>query len=169
MFKAKVTAKVQNVSDWLSGWYLLNDLTFCRQTSYGNALLWARMPREKCFAVFKVKTTVWAHTIKILLFLLCLQHFATKLSLMEHHHKPECLVKRLDCCAESPGHGDDSTRHWMFVNPIFCVLLIFAHKLNVLMSEITRSSANKLDVCIDSNSDLQYLCTQRWRGVFCHA
>ena len=42
----------------------------------------------------------------------------------------------------------------MFVKLIFSVLLIFAHKLSVLISEITRSNAN-----IDSDSDLQYLHT----------
>ena len=46
----------------------------------------------------------------------------------------------------------------MFVKLIFSVLLIFAHKLSVLITEITRSNAN-----INSDSDLQYLCT-RWGG-----
>ena len=36
VFEAKVTAKVQNVSECLSG-YLLNHRTFCYQTWYGNA------------------------------------------------------------------------------------------------------------------------------------
>ena len=36
-FKVKVTAKVQNVSECLSGRYLLNHGTFCHQTWYGYA------------------------------------------------------------------------------------------------------------------------------------
>ena len=37
VLKVKVTAKVQNVSECLSGQYLLNHRTFCRQTWYGYA------------------------------------------------------------------------------------------------------------------------------------
>ena len=36
-FKVKVTAKVQNVSECLSCWYLLNHRIFCHQTWYGYA------------------------------------------------------------------------------------------------------------------------------------
>ena len=42
-FKAKVTAKVKNVSKCLSGWYLLNRRAFCSQTWYGDAASWARV------------------------------------------------------------------------------------------------------------------------------
>ena len=54
-FKVKVTVKVWNVNECLSGRYILNYRTFCFQTWYG------------------------------------------KLGLMAHHHKVDCLVKRLDC------------------------------------------------------------------------
>ena len=31
--------------------------------------------------------------------------FAARLSLMVHHHKLECLVKRLDCCVQGHSNG----------------------------------------------------------------
>ena len=66
MFKVKVTAKVQNVSECLSGSYLLDRRTSCYQTWYGDAARGARVPcRKKLFADFKVKVTARAHVINI--------------------------------------------------------------------------------------------------------
>ena len=39
-------------------------------------------------------------------------------------HKPECPVKRLDCCV-TEGHNDESKLHWLFVSSVFSVPLIF--------------------------------------------
>ena len=50
--------------------------------------------------------------------------FLIKINLMVSHHKPECLVERLDCCVQGQGRSDCSKRHWMFVNPICSVPLI---------------------------------------------
>ena len=75
----------------LSRWYLLNVQTFCRQTWYGDASSWASVMQKDWFAVFKVKVTARAHMIRI-------WQFATKLDFMVHYHKPECLLKTLDCC-----------------------------------------------------------------------
>ena len=89
--KVRVTAKVQNVIDFLPRWYLLNDITFCSQTYYGNASLWASvMWKMLCM----VKVTVWGsyHFCRIFS---TGDPFAAKFSLMGHHHKPEWLVKRL--------------------------------------------------------------------------
>ena len=59
MCKVKVTVNIQNVSECLSGWYLLNRRTFCYQTWCGDAASWARVScGEKLFAFFKVKATV---------------------------------------------------------------------------------------------------------------
>ena len=50
------------------------------------------------FAVFKVKVTVKNHIIKIWLSVFwTADPFATKLGLVAHHFKLNCLVKRLDC------------------------------------------------------------------------
>ena len=48
-------------------------------------------------AIFKVKVTTRAHMIKYYSFyyiFLTVDSLATKLGLMIHHHKPECLVKK---------------------------------------------------------------------------
>ena len=52
------------------------------------------------FADFKVKVTFKNNIIKILLFYYVILNagpFASKHGLMAHHHKVDCLVKRLDC------------------------------------------------------------------------
>ena len=51
------------------------------------------------FAIFKVKVTVKDHIIKIWLSAVfwAADPFATKLGLVAHYHKLDCLVKRLDC------------------------------------------------------------------------
>ena len=42
-FRLKVTVKVQNVSECVSGWYLLNCRSFWYQIWYGNAASWVRV------------------------------------------------------------------------------------------------------------------------------
>ena len=34
--------------------------------------------------------------------------FATKPGLMVHYYKPECLMKKLDCCVQGQGHNISS-------------------------------------------------------------
>ena len=46
-FKVKVTAKVQNVSECLSKWYLLNCWTFYNQIWHDDASSWARLSYKK--------------------------------------------------------------------------------------------------------------------------
>ena len=96
-FKVKVIAKVQNVSECLSGWHLLNHRTFCCQTWYGYATR--------------------AYMIKIWLFYTA-GSFATKLGLIVQHHKPECSVEKWDYCIQGQGHSKGSKCQWMFVRMI---------------------------------------------------
>ena len=70
VFKVKVAANVWNVSECLSGQYLLNHWSFRYQTWYGNAASWARVwYRKKWLAAFNVKVTARAYIIKMWLFL----------------------------------------------------------------------------------------------------
>ena len=62
--KVKVTAKVQNVSECLSGWYLLNHTTFCYQDWYGDAASWARVSGGM-FTIFLVKKWITAFKVKV--------------------------------------------------------------------------------------------------------
>ena len=72
-FKVKVTAKVQNVSECMSGSDFFNHRTFCNQIWYGDA---APRATVSCgiflivVAIFKVKVRARAYMIKILIFLL---------------------------------------------------------------------------------------------------
>ena len=70
VFKVKITAKDQNVNEWLSKLYLLNHQTVCYQTLYDNASLLASVIHKKLFTIFMVKVSVSADMIKIWLFLL---------------------------------------------------------------------------------------------------
>ena len=49
-FKVKVTGKVQNVSECLSRWYLLNHRLFCYQTWYDDTASWARVSCRTFFS-----------------------------------------------------------------------------------------------------------------------
>ena len=70
VLKVKVTAKVQIVNEFSSGPCLLNCWTFCNWAWYGDASSWARVSCEKNWlTLFKVKVTVRASMIRILLFL----------------------------------------------------------------------------------------------------
>ena len=58
------------------------------------------LKKKNCSAVFKVKVTVKNNMFKICLFnIWTADPFASKLGLMAHHHRVDCLVKRLDCSA----------------------------------------------------------------------
>ena len=91
--KVKVTEKVQNFSECLSGQYLLFLWTLYNQTWYGDAT--SCVMQEDWFAVFKFRVTVRAGLIKYD----CFYHicwtadlFATKFNWKVHHHKLECFV-----------------------------------------------------------------------------
>ena len=47
---------------------------------------------------------------------------------MAHHHKPECLVRKLYCSVQGQGHSEDSKCQWMIV------LTIFSELLNLLLT-----------------------------------
>ena len=101
--------KFQNVNKCLSRWYLLNRWTFYYQAWFGYASLWARLFSEKdWFAILKVKVIARAHMIKLwhfLLYILTANPVATKLCLRVHHHKPECLIEKLDSCVHDQAHS----------------------------------------------------------------
>ena len=63
VFPVKITAKVQNVSEWLLGWCFLNCRSFCYQTLYGDAAAWTKVSWGKLLffwgAIFEVKVTAW--------------------------------------------------------------------------------------------------------------
>ena len=106
-FKVKVAAKVQNGSKCLSGWYLLNHRTFCRQTWYVEGSWWSKY--ESFYYIF------WTAYSS-----------AAKLGLMIQHCKPECLlVKKMDYCIQAEGHSEGSKcqrlSRWFLQNrPTFC-------------------------------------------------
>ena len=87
---SQVTAKVQNVNEFLPRWYFLNCWTFCYQTwlmwwgiIMGRSVMW-----KDWFTIFKVKVTVSTHTIKFDCFYhinLIADPFATKFNGMVHH------------------------------------------------------------------------------------
>ena len=102
-FKVKVTAKIQNVSECLSR-YFLKCWTFYYQTWYCDASLWARFFQKDWFAVFKVKVKVIVmdNIIKICLFNIL----------------PELLILfqlNLVCCLKVQGHSEGSfDQIWLF-------------------------------------------------------
>ena len=126
------------VSLWsLIGWYLLNCPTLCNQTWYDGPSSWAGLSYGSC-AAFNIKVTERVYVIKIWLFFYCIfwtnDPFATRCSLMVHHRKPECLVRKLDCCVQGQGHSEGSK--WQ----LFFVLLIssepFVTKLGMVIHHL---------------------------------
>ena len=59
VLKVKVTVRILILGEYLSGWYLLNHLTFLNETWYDGASSWCRVLSKK---VFKVK--VWSQILK---------------------------------------------------------------------------------------------------------
>ena len=110
--KVKVTVKVQNVSEYLSGWYLLNGRTFWYQTWYGDAASWAR---GSCGFIFlsllpSRSRSQWRPILSrydsFCYIFWTVDSLATKLGLMIHHHRPECVMKKEDYCIQGQGHSE---------------------------------------------------------------
>ena len=105
VFKVKVTANVQNVSECLSEWYLLNRRTFRYQTWNGDAASWTRASCEENWLLSSRSRSqqglMWSKYDYFFYFFWTADSLAAKLGLMIHHHKPECLVQKLDSCIQS--------------------------------------------------------------------
>ena len=99
-FKVNVTAKIQNVSECLSGWYLLNHRTFCYQTWYGDPA-WARVSHRIFFWHLLSSRSrsqwglIWSKYIFFYYIIWTVDSLASKPGLMIHHQKSECLVKKV--------------------------------------------------------------------------
>ena len=86
----------------VSRWYLLNLLTFCYQTWYGDALLWDEVSHKKIGLLLSRSRSQWGPICSrydcFCYIFWTADPFATRLGLLVHHHKPECLVKMLYYC-----------------------------------------------------------------------
>ena len=93
----------------LSRWYFLNRRTFCYQTRYCDASSWAGVSCKKICLLFSRSRSkqglVWSKYDSFYCIFRIADPFATKLGLMVHYHKPECLMKKLDCCVQGQGHS----------------------------------------------------------------
>ena len=59
--------------------------------------------------------------------------FATKLCLIVHYLKPECSMKKLDCCVQGRGHSKISKCQGMLIYSIFLIAEPFTTKLSMVM------------------------------------
>ena len=114
---------------YLSRWYFLNrrpNILLPNSVLWCIIMGWSVMQKD-LFAIFKVKVTATALMIKIWQFY-CIfwiaDPFATKLGLMVHYRKPECLMKKLDCCVQGQGHGKIAKCQWLFIQMLSSELLI---------------------------------------------
>ena len=126
-----------------------------------NASLWARVSCEKCFAIFKVRVTVWDHNIIVSAMYLALVILLQPNSVWWDIIRRPC-EKTADCFVQCQFHNGGSTSHWIFQYYSFCTTELWNQNscADVLLL-ITRLSANKLDIHVGSSNDLQYLGTQR--------
>ena len=120
-FKVKVVAKVQSFN------FCPDDIFWTAEpcvTKLGTVMHHRGQERhvKDGFAVFMVKFTMRAHTIKYVSFyhIYWTSHsFATRFNWLVHHDTLKCLVQKLDCCGQSQGHSEVSKLHWIIVSSIF--------------------------------------------------
>ena len=99
VFKVKVTTKVWNVSECLSGWYFLNHRTFCYQI-FG--LVMQHHEPESCrhFLLLLPSRSrsqqglIWSDYDSFYYIIWTVDFLVTKLGLMIHHQKLECPMKK---------------------------------------------------------------------------
>ena len=107
-FSVKVTVKGQKINV-LSRWYFLKHQMFCFQTWYCDALLWVGVSCKKIDLLFlrsrSMQELIWSKYDNFYCVFWSTDPFITKLGLIVHYYKPECLMEKLDCCVQGQGHS----------------------------------------------------------------
>ena len=154
--------KVLSVSECLSGWYLLNHRTFCYQTWYGGVSSWPRVScgENNCLLSSRSRSQqglMWSKYDSFYYIFYSVDFLATKLGLMIHHHKPECLVKNIGLLHSR------SRSQWMVKMSIF-VQMISAKLPNILLPNLvlwcinmSRNACKKIDALFSRSRSLQGL------------
>ena len=111
-----------------------------------NFVLWCiimsqSVMQKDWFAIFIVKV-LWPKYDNFYCIFWTADSFATKLGLIVHYHKPECLMEKLDCCVRSQGHSKISQCQWMFVQ------MIFSELLNLLLPNLADCLSKRLACCL---------------------
>ena len=89
-----------------SRWYFLNHPTFCSQTWYCDEPPWARVHANRLVCYFRGQGHSKGSEYDSFFYICSIADpFATKLGLMVHYHKPECLMEKWDCCVQGQGHS----------------------------------------------------------------
>ena len=91
---------------------------------------------------------IWSKYVSFNYSLWTADPFATKLGLIVHYYKSECLMNKLDCFVQVQDHGKISKCEWMFVQMIFSELLnLFATKLGMVMYHYEPDCLSKRLIC----------------------
>ena len=91
VFKVKVTVRVQILREYLSGWYLLNHLTFMNEAWYAGASSWPGVPCKK-FGFLSSRSWSQCGLKSSRNNLLKFEPFATRFGIVMRHHELECCV-----------------------------------------------------------------------------
>ena len=121
-FKVKVTMKVQNVSECLSGWYFLNHSTFCYQVWYSDAAAWSRIMQKLFYCCCYLqgqghREGSYDQNLTFCYINWTVDSLATKLGLMIHRQKPEYPVKQMGLL-RSGSRSQQRVKMLMFVQII---------------------------------------------------
>ena len=141
-FKVKVTWRSKY--QCLSRCYLLNRQTFCYQTWYCDATSWAGVLCKMICLLFSRSRSqqglVWSKCDRFYHIFWIANPCATKLGLIVHYHKLECLIKKLDCCVQGQDHSKISECLWLFIpmlsSEMLNLILPNLLQLCIIMSQI---------------------------------
>ena len=97
---------------------LLNFWSICNQSWFCGTSPWARVSCGNLLLLLLLSSTssrsrsqrgfIWSKYDSFYYIFWTIDSLATKLDLMIHNHKPECLVKKLDYCIQDQGHSERS-------------------------------------------------------------
>ena len=107
MFKVKVTAKVKNVSEYLSGWYFLNHKTFFAKLGSSRMSQSVNWNKTCLLSSRSQWGLIWSKYDSDYYTFWTANSLVTKLGLIRYH-RPEHLVERLDYFILGQGHSEGS-------------------------------------------------------------
>ena len=126
VFKVKVTAKVQNVSECLSRWYRLNHRTYFTKFGLMMQRYEPECPADLLLLLLLLLLSSTSRSQRGLIrsmhdsfyyIIWTVDSLATKLGLITYDHKPECSVKRIGLL-HSRSRSQRRIRMLMFVQMI---------------------------------------------------
>ena len=124
------------------------------------------MQKKKLFVVFKVKVKVRAHDQNMTCYYIfwTADSSVTKLGPVTYH-KPECLVKKMDCCIQGQGHSEGQNVN-VYPDDIFQTAKHVVTKPGIVMQHHEQECHTKIGLVFSRSRSQQWLICSEYDNFY---